>query len=164
MGMGRSSRRVFRLCSFTNRSFIHDPVHPESTSISTFCRSKVSSVVITPVIVIWFFPFPRMYRSFLFIFNRYHNASSSFILFNASTVSFVASSFLVWCVHCLRHCTAVSSFCSHILLTIHGPFHVSYLPFFVVIFWSLHLCSVPLISYVTPVSLFFLLNTGEIGS
>src|SRR6266550_2923285 len=105
-----------------------------------------------------------MYRSFLFIFSKYHSASSSFILFNASTVSFVASFSLVLCVHCLRHCTAISPFCSHILLTIHGPFHVSNLPFFVVIFWSLHLCSVPLISYTTPVSLLLLLNTGEIGS
>src|SRR6266700_3679627 len=133
--MGRSSCRVFRLCAFTNRSLMHDPVHPESISISTLCRSTVSSVVIAPVRVIWFFPFPCTYRSFLFIFNRYHNASSSFILFNASTVSFVASFSLVLCVHCLRHCTAVSSFCSHILLTIHGPFHVSNFPFPVVIFW-----------------------------
>src|SRR6266576_6816524 len=99
--MGQSSGRVFRLCSFTNRSLIHDPVHPESTSISTLCQLKVSSIVITPVIVIWFFPFPCMYHSFHFMFNKYHNASSSFILFNTLTISGVASSLLVLCVHCL---------------------------------------------------------------
>src|SRR6266550_1881968 len=108
--MGQSSVLVFRLCSFTNRLLIHDPVHPESTSISTLCLLKVLSIVTTPVIVIWFFPFPCMYCSFHFRFNKYHNASSSFISFNAFTVSGVASSFLVLCVHCFKHCTATSSF------------------------------------------------------
>src|SRR6266576_3144140 len=102
--MGRSSCCVFRLCSFTNRSLIHDPIHPESTSISTLCQLKVSSVVTTPIIVIWFFPFPCTYRSFHFRFNKYHSASSSFIPFNALTVSGFASSFLVLCVHCFKHC------------------------------------------------------------
>src|SRR6266576_3326166 len=108
MGMGRSSCHVFRLCSFMNHSLIHDPVHPESTSISTLCWLKVSSVITTPVIVIWFFPFPCTYRSFHFMFNKYHNASSSFILFNAFTVSGVASSFLVLC-------SLVPSFCQSAL-------------------------------------------------
>src|SRR6266550_7292149 len=110
MGMGRYSCHVFRLCSFTNRLLIHDPVHPKLMSISALCLSKVSSVVTTPVIVIWFFPFPCTYRSFHFMFNKYHNTSSSFIPFNAFTVSGVASFSLILCVHCLKHCTATSSF------------------------------------------------------
>ena len=96
MGMGRSSRCVLSLCFFTKFSLIHDLVHPESTSIPTWCRWNVSRVVMVPSMVIWCFPFPWTYHSHFFRFWRYHNAFSSIICPNFPQLSHFAALYPPW--------------------------------------------------------------------